>query len=65
MEHENVTAIEFIDNADVITSISEFVDAEIRINYANPAEPILKIGDLEFKEHEFVGKLDDGTIVKV
>lgn len=65
MDRENVTAIEFVDDADCIASISEFVDAEIRVDYANPAEPILKIGDLEFKEHEFVGKLDDGTIVKV
>lgn len=65
MERENVTALEFIDDAEHIASISELVDVEIRVDYANPSEPILRIGDLEFREHEFVGKLDDGTIVKV
>lgn len=65
MNNENVTAIEFIDNADCIAAISELVCAEISVDYNNPTKPILKICDLEFEEHEFVGKLHDGTIVKV
>ena len=42
-----IEAIQFKDDANVITSLSDFVGDNIAVDYSNPAAPIFKIETLE------------------
>lgn len=51
------TVIEFIDTPERISEISEFVGETISVDYSGE-NPVLKIGKIKIKEHEYVGKMN-------
>lgn len=55
------TVIQFINNAEELAAISMMVGSEIRVDYSTE-KPILKIGELEFNEGDYVIKTPDGVL---
>lgn len=53
----DATAIEFIDTPERIAEITEFVGETIGVDYSGET-PVLKIGKIKIKEHEYVGKMN-------
>lgn len=50
-----IEAIQFMDSAERISALSDFIGEEIVVDYANPAAPILKINTLEGVMNASVG----------
>lgn len=50
-----IEAIQFIDTTDRIIEIQEFVGRDLRIDYADPKNPIMKIETLEGTMNASVG----------
>ncbi|MGN0714935.1 MAG: hypothetical protein ACI4LN_03860 [Anaerovoracaceae bacterium] len=43
-----IEAMQFLDNAETITNIAEFIDnQDLRVDYADPENPVIKIETLE------------------
>lgn len=42
-----IEAIQFFDDAETLSKISDFMNDEIRVDYKNPSKPVLKIKTLE------------------
>lgn len=42
-----IEAIQFFDDAETLSKISDFMNDEIRVDYKNPKQPVLKIRTLE------------------